>query len=432
VDNVTHALAGVLLADLATAAVTRRTSTPVSPRFRRVATFVGVMAAELPDIDLVYAGPVLGMGKLGYLLHHRGHTHTIVWAILGAWALWWGTRWWWTRRGDPASRRPLDADEARALLVLALVGALSHLLLDWTNSYGVHPFWPIDNRWFYGDAVFIVEPWLWIVSIPALWWGERRPVGRIALAGALLLIIAAMWGLGQVAPPIAAAATLLAVVGMIGHRLLPPMTRLASGVLLWVAATMLFAVSGARARAQVTRTVRDLPLHDIVLNPAPGDPACWRAIVVTSDAVFYRVSTAVVAPWSGTTGSACAARYRSGRMSGDPLVELADASPTVPFDTTLAAVRWGRTWAAPRAELIANAMERCEFAAALRFLRVPIWHEDGAGVIHLSDARFGTGGGFADLDIPPAPIPCSLTSGQVPPWIPPWVPPRADVLSGGG
>ena len=39
---------------------------------------------------------------------------------------------------------------------------LGHLVLDSWNSYGVHPFYPFDMRWYYGDAMFIVEPWLWL------------------------------------------------------------------------------------------------------------------------------------------------------------------------------------------------------------------------------------------------------------------------------
>ena len=41
-------------------------------------------------------------------------------------------------------------------LVLAWLAVLSHILLDYTNNYGVHPYWPFDNRWIYGDSVFIV------------------------------------------------------------------------------------------------------------------------------------------------------------------------------------------------------------------------------------------------------------------------------------
>ncbi len=189
-DNVTHALAGLLLADAAVSVVQRRvgralSSTiegPTLTRYRRAAVVLGITAAEFPDADLVYSGPLVGMGKLGYLLHHRGHTHTIVWAVISAILLWLVVRWWWQR--GLSGRERADATSAivaregsKALLGLALVGTLSHLLLDYTNSYGIHPFWPFDNRWVYGDSIFIVEPWLMVVAIPPLLWGPRRAVG---------------------------------------------------------------------------------------------------------------------------------------------------------------------------------------------------------------------------------------------------------------
>ena len=172
-DNVTHALAGLLLADGACVLASRRLGRQPSAPLRATAALLGVVAAEFPDSDLIYSGPVVGMGKLGYLMHHRGHTHTVLWALIGAALLWWLADWWWRRRerataGAEASAAP---DVAMARLVLppiAVIGTLSHLVLDWTNSYGVHPFWPFDNRWFHGDAVFIVEPWFWAIAIPAL------------------------------------------------------------------------------------------------------------------------------------------------------------------------------------------------------------------------------------------------------------------------
>src|SRR5215218_596325 len=85
-DNVTHALAGLLLAESTIVLAERRA--PVSIAFRRAALVLGVITGELPDADLLYAGPALGMGKLGYLLHHRGHTHTVLVALLGALACW--------------------------------------------------------------------------------------------------------------------------------------------------------------------------------------------------------------------------------------------------------------------------------------------------------------------------------------------------------
>ena len=67
-DNVTHALAGLLLADATTTWVSSRHPGRVPPKFAAVASVLGVVAAELPDSDLVYSGSVLGMGKLGFLL----------------------------------------------------------------------------------------------------------------------------------------------------------------------------------------------------------------------------------------------------------------------------------------------------------------------------------------------------------------------------
>ena len=44
------------------------------------------------------------------------------------------------------------------LYLTALLSALSHLLLDWTNNYGLRPFYPFNPRWYAGNFVFIVEP----------------------------------------------------------------------------------------------------------------------------------------------------------------------------------------------------------------------------------------------------------------------------------
>src|SRR4051812_25083089 len=152
-DNVTHTLAGLLLAESAVRLRTRRGGVEPSPRFRAIAAASSAIAANLPDSDLAYTG--LGGDRLTYMLHHRGYTHTVVIAILGA-VLLWGIAWLvWRWRARAAPDAP-DAPDARWLLGLLIVSTLSHLVLDWTNSYGVHPFWPFDNRWRYGDSVFIV------------------------------------------------------------------------------------------------------------------------------------------------------------------------------------------------------------------------------------------------------------------------------------
>jgi inner membrane protein len=420
------------MADATTAYVSGRSRGRVPDRFRTAAVVVGIAAAEFPDTDLVYSGPLVGMGKLGYLLHHRGHTHTIVWALASAALLWWIARWWWHRRATPEEATWWSAHGGRALLALAMVGTLSHLVLDWTNSYGVHPFWPFDNRWFYGDAVFIVEPWLWVVAIPPLFWNRTGRASRVMLLLLLGLILAASWGLGEVARPVALLLTVVAVVWLALHWRLPRGVRLLAALMAWTSVTSTFFLGASEARAMVRSAVTQaasVPARaaDVVLNPAAGDPSCWLVLAVTTDGIMYRVNEGLVAPFpSLRTAASCAAAYRTARVAGNVLAALPGVSPAVPIDSS-AALRWRSTWAVPRSELVALATERCEFAAALRFMRTPVWVERGNGTVLLSDARYGvSGGGFAELVLAPYPAPCSLTRS----WVPGWEPPRADVLRG--
>lgn len=435
-DNVTHALAGLLLADATVSYVRRRiggasplaVEAPSLVRFRRAAVVLGIAAAEVPDADLVYSGPMVAMGKLGYLLHHRGHTHTVVWALASALVLWAVTRWWWHR--GRRGHEPADTSSALvsrvgggALLFLAVVGTLSHLLLDFTNSYGVHPFWPFDNRWVYGDAIFIVEPWLMVVAIPPLVWGPRRLVGRVLLLVVLAALVALCWFAGEVLPPVALGVTVMALLGLILQRAVAPGARPFTGIAAWTMVSAMFFLSSRQSRAVVRELVSDGSLRDVVLTPAAADPRCFSALVVTSTDTEYRVTAATVAPFSSVRNAAACVAARSG-SARNTLGPLPGVSRTVLLATT-PAVAWGETWAVPRAQFVALAATRCEFAAAMRFMRAPVWSVNRGGTAAVADARFGAGGGgFAGLAVRPGAA-CALVGK----WIPPWVPPRADVLA---
>jgi len=146
VDNLTHSLVGATLAELAL---------PVgAPRaVRRTFYVAGVLAANLPDADLVYTR--ITPAPLGALLHHRGHTHTVAGLVLLGFAM-------VAVLLLPRFRDAVAPARGRLWALIAIALA-SHLVLDSWNSYGVHPFWPFSSRWFYGDAVYILEPWLWMI-----------------------------------------------------------------------------------------------------------------------------------------------------------------------------------------------------------------------------------------------------------------------------
>ncbi len=174
------------------------------PRRARHATLACVIAAELPDLDIAYR---LG-GPITYFQHHRGWTHAF-WSLplqaalaVGLMYLWEYLRRAWRKRrsrsGEPPMRPVL-------LWAMALLASLSHILLDWTNNYGVRPFAPWNPRWYAGSLVFIVEPAIVAVLALALIiplflsladseMGIRRTRLRgQGLAAAALLLVAAFW-----------------------------------------------------------------------------------------------------------------------------------------------------------------------------------------------------------------------------------------------
>src|SRR4051812_14924556 len=79
---------------------------------------------------------------------------------------------------DRAARSHGDPDAERAsfgaLLPIAFIGLLTHPVLDWMNTYGMRWWLPFDGRWSYGDALFIVDPWLWLLLGAAVVLGGTR------------------------------------------------------------------------------------------------------------------------------------------------------------------------------------------------------------------------------------------------------------------
>jgi inner membrane protein len=137
------------------------------------ATLAATLAAEAADLDIFWGlrGPV------EELKHHRGITHTFIGAPVVAavtvGAIWLLDRWNESRRrrqlakanlapGEPLPPRLEPRSVHWGWLYLAcLAAALSHIALDWTNNYGVRPFFPFNPRWYAGSILFIVEPVLW-------------------------------------------------------------------------------------------------------------------------------------------------------------------------------------------------------------------------------------------------------------------------------
>jgi inner membrane protein len=155
VDNLTHSLVGALLGRMGL----KRLTPYAMPAL--------ILAANLPDIDSFIARP-LGIEPIA---EHRGFTHgiggmlTMPFLAATIILLWQKLR--------PSKEGPIRLG---GLLICCFIATLSHPILDFITSYGTRLLEPFSHRWFYGDAIFIVDPWIWIMLILGLemsWRAER-------------------------------------------------------------------------------------------------------------------------------------------------------------------------------------------------------------------------------------------------------------------
>lgn len=152
-----------------------------------LATSTLVIANNLPDIDVgVFLTDTLAMS------FRRGWTHgvlaqaTLPIVLTGAMLVY--DRFRKKARGDAASAGPVV--RPAQILLLSYLGVLMHVFMDFTNSYGVRLLMPFSETWFYGDALYIVDPWLY-VALGLGWWLARRSPrpARIGLAVAAIYVL---------------------------------------------------------------------------------------------------------------------------------------------------------------------------------------------------------------------------------------------------
>jgi inner membrane protein len=158
-DNLCHTLVGAAIAQ---ASPLRRTP---------LALATCMVGANLPDVDgLIY---VFGNGGVDALAFRRGWTHGILamavlpFLLAGLMLAF-----------DRFVRRRLRPERPPALwkplLILSAITVLSHPLLDFLNTYGVRFLAPFSWKWFYGDALFIIDPWVWIALAVGIFLSSRR------------------------------------------------------------------------------------------------------------------------------------------------------------------------------------------------------------------------------------------------------------------
>jgi inner membrane protein len=138
-DNVTHTLYGYALAKAGFG------------RVSKYATAAILIGANFPDIDLAS----IAWGQINYLKYHRGPTHSLAGVVIQSFCVT-----LLVLLFDRARNRRLSFQSLAGLNLAFLIGMGSHVLLDYTNSYGIRPYWPFSGSWHSLDLVFIIDPWI--------------------------------------------------------------------------------------------------------------------------------------------------------------------------------------------------------------------------------------------------------------------------------
>ncbi|HXG91449.1 MAG TPA: metal-dependent hydrolase [Blastocatellia bacterium] len=294
-ENLSHTLLGLTLAK---AGLERATP---------LATTALVVSSNLPDIDVLS-----GMnGADSYIEYHRGFTHSFVGLALLAAALTIALAFIDRRfrlRRDPF-KRPLNPLK---IFLIAYLGGLTHTLLDFTNAYGVRPLLPFDGRWFYGDLIFVVDPWMWLILGSTAAWLTladsprsvfssrffthfKRAFWLIAATGTALAVALAMRNPPepQIAIPFVVrliwfagfAIILLGVIFRWGRT----GARLARYSLLALA--IYYAAMFMAHRSAVERAQNGLPVEGatrVAAWPMPANPLLWQSVTTTNDSAYAR------------------------------------------------------------------------------------------------------------------------------------------------
>lgn len=396
-DNVTHSLIGATVGQ----AIVR--SVPRLRENKRLATTViwaSVLGNNAPDLD-IFQSWYLGGGTLSYLLYHRGQSHTLVLAPFIAIIV--------TFLSILLSGiRPARLDWFK-IYAISVLSVFLHLVADFGNDYGIHPFWPFWNGWVYGGYFFIIEPWIWIVTIPVLIFAFSSRAVRAAGIGLsaalpLLMVMTRAIPFGLCVVLLAAQAAML----YLGSK-----SRGVRPALIGIGLTLAAFVTGSlvvrhEIATDLARAKPDETLLQIVTVPAAGNPFCWRTIAVSKDAsgnFADRVGYHSLIPSVFPTATCFRTRSSEGPILYPPSAPSTDSQ------------RWTAEFRGTTGDLRALAATNCHFAAFLRWSRVPIWSRRHTDSVVTADLRYETqpGLGFAGVDADPA-KPCFE---PLPPWTPP-------------
>jgi len=283
-DNLTHSLVGLV--------ASKAGLEKLSPG----ATVLCILAANVPDSDIV---TLIG-GRWNYLHHHRGITHSILGAIVLGLTL--PLIFYFADRTIARSRARQPAVRLKGLMIASLLVTATHPFMDWTNNYGIRAFLPWSSQWFYGDFIFIIDPFLWMILGSACFLLTSKSKLQLGiwlllalLFTCLVLTVPVQRGLDQ--PMVLRTIWIVVLIGLVVSFKLGAAQRLGSQIALaalvviavyWgsLASLHWFVINEARIEARAIVSQYGESITDIAAMATLANPFQWSCVVETESAAY--------------------------------------------------------------------------------------------------------------------------------------------------
>lgn len=439
-DNITHSLFGIATAKFVNAKVNKNKD----KRTTYFLYFISIFAANFPDLDILMS--IVDPGPLGYLLHHRGHTHTFLYLIPQVLLLF------------GLSIFGFKIKDKKVILWglgLVSVNMVLHIFLDYQNSYGVHPFAPFNSKWFYNDNLFIIEPLLWFTMlpmlftpIPPLWKGElwtqgygriRKNVTWVLALGFFMMVLVAAYRATYLS---GFTFVMLGLIFIIYMSILNRKSDVTKSLVALISAAVImqtFAVARTLAYKSVyefeshslhaksvadtealsktsrgenadlsVQTAEVVPkIFDVILSPLPANPFCWKFLtVVSNQKTNYLIRTGVYQNSNFSLGACPDAAYQRVHQGRN-----AHETNPVYVESTYSSSLQMLT------EDLGSEALNCKRDQWLQFVRAPFREQ-----MHVyKDLRFERESNFTKIDVNDPKVRCVRFKV-------PWVPPRQDLI----
>jgi inner membrane protein len=198
------------------------------------------------------------------------------------------------------------------LMIASIVACSTHPFMDWTNNYGIRLLLPWSPKWFYGDFVFIVDPFLWLTFGGACFLLTSRKNVQIiiwALIGSVLtlLVILGPTERGGLSDPTPVRIFwLLAIATLVLLRWLRVAERWGSKVGIAAFAIAVIYWSGlayahseaakkAKSVAALIATQNGETVIELATMPTLANPINWQSVFET-DRATYRFDLSLTSP----------------------------------------------------------------------------------------------------------------------------------------